>query len=223
MYSNFFKFLSEVQRIKFPTIISIAIGYFVIGLLLFNYYDQKITNTKSLFLDNNYKLILETSLNKLQTLTFKLNTNLKTSHISLNNNYIKICENEKCINYRLHKFQSLLEQSIPNFNNFKIELNNSLLYSNSISENYEIEKIYYLNQDNKLLISTSIDNNYWKQVVKDIMKPFWFMIAFLSFSFIVLCYLYSALLKKYDRELKVNMILQLKIMKLRLKILKNYG
>ncbi|WP_187145736.1 hypothetical protein [Rickettsia bellii] len=46
-------------------------------LVLFNYYDQKIKDAKLLFLNNNYNLILETSLNKFQSLSFRLNTNLQ--------------------------------------------------------------------------------------------------------------------------------------------------
>ncbi|WP_341793954.1 MULTISPECIES: hypothetical protein [unclassified Rickettsia] len=202
MYSNFFKSSSETKRIKHPIIIFIVIGYIATAVLIFKYYDEKVKNTKFLLLDNNYKLILETSLNKFQSLTSKPNINLQASHISLDgkSNYIEICENEKCINYNLHKFQSLLAKSIPNFNNFKIELDNNLLYSNFTADNYEIEKIHYLNQDNKLVIGISVDNNYWNQVAKNIRQPFWVIITFLSFSFIIVCCLYRVLFKKFEKE-----------------------
>jgi len=200
MYYNFLKFSSKAQRIKLPIIASIVISYVVTTLLLLNYYDGKVKNAKSVFLNNNYQLILETSLHKFKSIVSRLNIDLQASSISLNNNYIKICENEKCINYELQKFQSLLRQSIPNFNNFKIELNNNLIYSNSIFENYEIEKIHYLNQSNKLLIRVNVDNNYWHQIAKDIKKPFWIIITFLSFSFVVLCYLCRVLSKNFEQE-----------------------
>ncbi|HJD60031.1 MAG TPA: hypothetical protein LFW20_05210 [Rickettsia endosymbiont of Omalisus fontisbellaquei] len=202
MYSKFFKFSSEVQRIKFPIIAFIAIGYIFVGLLLFKYYDEKVKNEKLLFLDNSYKLILETSLNKFQSLASRLNTDLQASYIFLNNNYIKICENEKCIDYELQKFRLLLEQSIPNFNEFKIELNNNLLYSSFVSKNYEIEKTHYLNQDNKLIIRVNVDNNYWNQLAKDIRKPLWVVINFLSISFIIVCYIYKTLSKRFKEEYK---------------------
>lgn len=201
MDSNFFKFSSKRQRIKFPTITFIAIGYVITGLLLFKYYNQKTIDAKSLFLDSNYKLILETSLNKLQSLASKLNIDLQASNIFLHDDSIEICRDKNCLELNLLKFQFLLEKSIPNFNKFKVDLNNTSLYSSATSENYEIEKIYYLNQDNKLLISVRVDNNYWNQIAKDIMKPFWFIIVFLSFSFIALCcVLNKASLRKYDRE-----------------------
>lgn len=200
MYSNFFKFLLKVKKFKFPIIVSIAFGYVIIALLLFYYYNEKVKNTKSLFLSDNYELILETGLNRFRYLTSKSNIDLQSSHISLNDGYIEFCENKKCLDYNLHKFQSLLEKSIPNFNNFKIDLNNNILYSNSVSENYEIEKIYYLNQDNKLVISLSIDDKYWNQTAQDIREPFWIIISFISFSFIVICYLYRVLSIKLEQE-----------------------
>ncbi len=196
MHFNILKSICKTKRINFSTIIFVGVSYIVIMLVLFNYYDQKIKDAKLLFLNNNYNLILETGLNKFQSLAFRLDTNLQSTNISSNNNYIRICKNENCVNYSLYKLQSLLERSIPNFNNVKIELNNSLIYSNAIFENYEMDKIYYLNQDNKLIIRTSINNDYWNKIVRDIKNPLWFMITFLSLTFIVLYYIYQALSKK---------------------------
>ncbi|MCC8377806.1 MAG: hypothetical protein LN567_05440 [Rickettsia endosymbiont of Graphium doson] len=202
MYFNILKSIYKTERINLSTIISAGVGYIVIILVLFNYYDQKIKDAKLLFLNNNYNLILETGLNKFQSLAFRLNTNLQDTNISSNNNYITICKNENCVNYSLYKLQSLLERSIPNFNNVRIELNNNLIYSNAIFENYEMDKIYYLNQDNKLIIRTSINNDYWNKIIKDIKKPLWFMITFLSLTFIAVYYIYQALSKKIEKEYK---------------------
>lgn len=216
MYFNILKSIYKTGRINFSTIISAGVGYIVIVLVLFNYYDQKIKDAKLLFLNNNYNLILETSLNKFQSLSFRLNTNLQDTNISSNNNYITICKNENCVNYSLYKLQSLLERSIPNFNNVKIELNNNLIYSNAIFENYEMDKIYYLNQDNKLIIRTNINNDYWNKIIKDIKKPLWFMITFYRLPLS----LYIIYIKLYQKKLRKNIRINMRPL---LKSAKSYG
>ncbi|MGX6960797.1 MAG: hypothetical protein ACIPMY_06315 [Rickettsia endosymbiont of Pentastiridius leporinus] len=202
IYNDFFKFSSNINRVNFPIIIPIVFWYIAVSLLFYNYYDEKVKNAKSVLLDNNYKIILESGLNKLQLLALRVNIDLQSSNISLNNNYIKVCENETCIEYSFNKFHFILDQSVPKFNNFRIELNNKLLYSNNNSENYEIERTHYLNQDNKLVIKVGIDNNYWNKIVKDIRKPLWAVITYLSIGFIILCYLFRALLRKLELEYK---------------------
>ncbi|HJD61468.1 MAG TPA: hypothetical protein LFV90_04890 [Rickettsia endosymbiont of Columbicola hoogstraali] len=68
-----------------------------------------------------------------------------------------------------------------------------------------MDKIYYLNQDNKLIIRTSINNDYWNKIIKDIKKPLWFMITFLSLTFIAVYYIYQALSKKLRKNIRINM------------------
>ena len=91
--------------------------------------------------------------------------------ILLNNNDLEVCDN-KCINYNLFRFGTLIDQRVPECIYYKIELNNKFLYSNIKYQNYQIEKMHHHNDCNQFNISIAIDKTCWSKVNKEIKKPF---------------------------------------------------
>ena len=77
--------------------------------------------------------------------------------INTNITEFEICSDE-CLNYKLFQFGTLIDQYIPEFIFYKIELNKKFLYANYRVKNYQIEKTYHLNKDNQY--SNSQSYNY---------------------------------------------------------------
>ena len=109
--------------------------------------------------------------------------------ILLNNNDLEVCDN-KCVNYNLFRFGTI-DQCVPEFIYYKIELSNKFLYSNVKYQNYQIEKMHHLNDHNQFNVSIAINKTHWSKVNKEIKKTFW-IITFFTLINILLLYTCSS-------------------------------
>jgi hypothetical protein len=140
-------------------------------------------------LQTQYNKIVEVSMYKFTCLSNHLSSSIEENNISINSNSseIKICnEALKCENYSLFHFGELLNRNIPEFIHYRIELNKTFLYSNVKIQNYQMDKIYHINDSHQLNISLAINSVFWHKLVTDIKRPFWILTAFITADMVLL-------------------------------------
>jgi hypothetical protein len=179
----------------------IAIIYSVFIIFLYQYYQDKAEIKKTEILQDYYNKIVQVSTNKINSLIQQLSSNLQSPNIliSTSANDLKICH-DKCINYNLFRFGALIDQYIPEFIYYKIELNKNFLYSNIKNQNYQIEKIYHLNDYNQFSISLAINKLYWDKTETGIKKPFWIITLFAIANILLLYILSKISFKNFNNE-----------------------
>jgi hypothetical protein len=175
--------------------------YGVCIIVLYQYYQDKAEIEKAQILQNYYNKIVKVSTNKINSLTQQISGTLQSNNISISTNGsdFKICC-DKCINYNLFHFGALIDKYIPEFIFYKIELNKKFLYSNIKAQNYQIEKIYHLNDYNQFSISLAIDKLYWSKTEAEIKKPFWIMTLFALVNILLFEILSKILFKNFNKE-----------------------
>jgi hypothetical protein len=181
----------------------IVIVYSVCITVLYQYYQGRVEIEKRRILQDYYDKIVKISANKIGSLATKLSSNVQNVSIDLGIAEIKIC-NVKCINHNLFRFGALIDQYMPEFIYYKIDLNNKFLYSNNKIPDYQIEKIHRLNAYNQFNISLAIDQLYWSKVEKKIKKPLR-MIASFAIVNILFLYIFSKFLfKSFNKVYKLH-------------------
>jgi hypothetical protein len=170
-------------------------------MLLYQSYQDKVDIKKTEILRDYYNKIVKVSTNKINSLFLQLSNNIQNSNATINvsNGDIKVCR-DKCINYNLFHFGALVDQHIPEFIYYKIELNKKFLYSNTKVQTYLMEKTYHLNDYNQFRISLTIDQLYWNKVETEIKQPFWIITLFITVNILILYLLSRIALNKFNKE-----------------------
>ncbi|WP_425364008.1 hypothetical protein [Candidatus Tisiphia endosymbiont of Hybos culiciformis] len=173
-------YLDKLRKNLFKIFTLIFIVYSTIIISLYQYYNDKVEVKKTQILQTQYDKILEVSMNKLSSLAYYLSSNIQDKNISINStsSEIEICnEALQCKNYNIFLFGESLNRNIPEFINYKIELNKNFLYSNIKIQNYQMDKIYHINDSHQLNISLAINSVFWHKVETDIKRSFWILTA----------------------------------------------
>jgi len=124
--------------------------------------------------------------------------------INISNHSIEICCHKKCINYNLFKLGALLNNSIPEYIHYKVELKDSLLYSNTKAQNYELENKNYTDGNIRLNISLGVDNKHWRLQEENIRKPFWYISLFIISNLLLLYLFYKITLRKFNNAYNLH-------------------
>ncbi|MDN3030028.1 MAG: hypothetical protein QMO91_01465 [Candidatus Tisiphia sp.] len=196
-------YLDKLRKNLFKIFTLIIIIYSTIIISLYQYYNDKVEMKKAQILQTNYDKIVEVSMNKLSSLAYYLSSNIQDKNISINitSSEIEICtEALKCKNYNIFRFGELLDWSIPEFINYKIELNKNFLHSNTKMQNYQIDKIYHINDSYQLNISLAINSVFWHKVETEIKRSFWLLTAFITANMILLYVLLKILFSSFSKS-----------------------
>ena len=196
--------LSYLDRLKhnvYKILTFIIIIYGACIMLLYLSYQDKAEIRKEEILKDYYSKIVKVSTNKINSLVGQLSSSLQSQNISINTNAsdLEVCS-DKCINYNLFRFGSLIDQHIPEFIYYKIELNKKFLYSNTKVQSYQIEKTYHLNNYNQFSISLAINKLYWTKVEAEIKNPFWMVTWFVIVNILLLYFLSKISFKSFNKE-----------------------
>ena len=196
--------LSYLDRLKhnvYKILTFIIIIYGACIMLLYLSYQDKAEIRKEEILKDYYSKIVKVSTNKINSLVGQLSSSLQSQNISINTNAsdLEVCS-DKCINYNLFRFGSLIDQHIPEFIYYKIELNKKFLYSNTKVQSYQIEKTYHFNNYNQFSISLAINKLYWTKVEAEIKKPFWMVTWFVIVNILLLYFLSKISFKSFNKE-----------------------
>ncbi|MDP5021295.1 MAG: hypothetical protein NWP91_06160 [Rickettsiaceae bacterium] len=195
--------MDKLKQKVYQILACIIIIYGVFIIFLYQSYQDKAEIQKATILHDYYKKISEVSVKKINSLTQQISSNIQNNNISIkaNNNDLEVCDN-KCINYNLFRFGASIDQYIPEFIYYKIELNNKFLYSNAKYQNYQIEKIYHLNDYNQFNISVAIDKIHLSKVNKETRKPFWIILFFTLGNILLLYIIAIFFFNNFDKEYK---------------------
>lgn len=196
--------LSYLDRLKYNVskiLNFIIVIYGICIMLLYQYYKDKSEIEKTQILQEQYNKIVKVSASKINSLILQLSSNLQSRNISINTNAsdLEVCS-DKCINYNLFRFGALIDQYIPEFIYYKIELNKKFLYSNIKIHNYQIEKIYHLNDYNQFNISLAIDKLYSNKLEAENKKPLWIITLFAIANILLLHILSKISFKSFNKE-----------------------
>ncbi len=196
-------YLDKLKKNLFKIFTLIFIVYSTIIISLYQYYNDKVEIEKTQILQTQYDKILEVSMNKLSSLAYYLSSNIQEKNISINSNSseIEICnEALKCKYYNIFHFGELLNRNIPEFIHYKIELNKNFLYSNIKIQNYQIDKIYHINDSHQLNISLAINSVFWHKVETDIKRSFWILTAFITANMVLLYILLKISFSSFNKS-----------------------
>ena len=163
--------------------------YTAIIIFLYKYYNSKIEIEKAQMLRSYYEKIINISLGKINSLAQQIQCDLedKNTSIRIDNTDIQVCcSDTACNKYRVFQLGSLLDQYIPDFIYYKIEINNNFTYANTKINQYQIDKPYRLNDTNQLNVSLDIDNVFWLQKEAAIREPLWLLTIIISITFLLL-------------------------------------
>ena len=133
-----------LERIKGSSYRIFFFAIIIYGLtltFLYNYFNDAAEVKKSQILQDYYNQIIAISINKISSSLQKISSSLQNKNIllSINNNDLKICSDNRCINYNLFRFRASLDKYIPEFIFYRIELNKKFLLANVRFQNYQIE------------------------------------------------------------------------------------
>ena len=204
MHSKNIECLSIIDQLKrniSNVLVLVFVVYSVLVLFLYRHCNENANLEKNKILEEYYNKIVELSVSEINLVLQKLSINSQTQDflIKTNINDLEIC-NKKCINYNLFHFGAVINQNIPKFIHYKIELNKKFLYTDLQIENYQIDKTYHLNKNNQFNISLSIDDHYLSQIKADNLRPFWLIMLFFIFSNL-LFYIFSKIFfKKFNKS-----------------------
>ncbi|WP_341763969.1 hypothetical protein [Candidatus Tisiphia endosymbiont of Beris chalybata] len=188
-YSNY---PTKLKQNFIKLIFLIFIFYFILIIFLHQYYNKKSKIEKIQILEKYYHQLIELSLNKIAVIAHQLPANAGSKNIfNSTGSDIEICNAGKCFSYNLFRFGTLLNQHIPEFIYYKIELNKKLLYSNTKIQNtttqaYQLEKGYNINDFTQISISLAIDNQVWNKIEEGIKEPFWILIIFFAANILLI-------------------------------------
>ncbi|WP_375319424.1 hypothetical protein [Candidatus Tisiphia endosymbiont of Oplodontha viridula] len=196
-------YLDKLRKNLFKIFTLIFGVYSTIIILLYQYYNNKVEMEKTQILQTYYDKIVGLSMNKFSSLAHYLSSNIQEKNISINNNSseIEICnEALNCKYYNIFHFGELLNRDIPEFIHYKIELNKNFLYSNIKMENYQVDKIYHINDSHQLNVSLAINSVFWHKVETDIKKSFWILTAFITTNMALLYVLLKISFNNFNKS-----------------------
>jgi len=180
---------------------SLIVIYSLIMLFLYQHCTANADLEKERLSEEYYNKIVEITASEINSVLQKLSINPQTQNVltRINMNDLEIC-NKKSINYNLFHFGAVINQYIPKFIHYKIELNKKFLYADFKIKNYQIDKTYHLNKDNQLNISLSIDDAYLNKIKADNLKPFWVVMLFVTFTGLLFYILSKVSFKKFNKS-----------------------
>jgi hypothetical protein len=192
--------LTKFKNNSLIILIIIFIGYGILIFFLYQYYQDKVEVKKSQILYDNYNKITQVSINKITSLLQHLSGSLENKDFSISSNTrdIEICL-DKCINYNVFRFGALIDQCVPDFIHYRIELNKKFLYANFKEQNYQIEKIYHINSRNQFSISVSIDDIFWEKIKAEIKEPVLLVTLAFGVNALLLYILYKLSIKYLNK------------------------
>ncbi|MCC8371305.1 MAG: hypothetical protein LN568_00830 [Rickettsia endosymbiont of Pseudomimeciton antennatum] len=196
-------YLDKLRKNLFKIFTLIFIVYSTIIISLYQYYNDKVEVEKAQVLQTYYNKIVEVSMKKLSSSAHYLSSNIHENNISINNNSseIEICNEElKCRYCNIFHLGELLNQNIPEFICYKIELDKNFLYLNIKIQNYQMDKIYHINDSHQLNISLAINSVYWHKVATDIKRPFWILTAFITANMALLYVLLKISFSSFNKS-----------------------
>lgn len=195
MTVQYFNYKVKVKQNFIKLMFLMVIFYMIIIIFLYQYYSKKSKIEKRQILEKHYNQLIEFSLSKISVIAHQLPTNVRSKSVfNSTGSDIVICNAGKCFNYNIFRFGSLLNQHIPEYIYYKIELNKKLLYSNTRIQNttvqaYQLEKVYNVNDFTQISISLAIDNEVWSTIEARIKKPFLILIIGVGTNLLIICIL----------------------------------
>jgi len=153
--------------------------YVVVLVVAYRNYCSELKDRKNEILNEYYRLIVNYTSNELNNFLYELHVNQDSSDISIKseNSNILCCYKQQCVKSNAFKFISTLEQYIPSFVYYKIDINKQMLHRNIKIDNYELEKSYNINKYNQVSIFISIDYKYWNILKKQNMKSLYITLS----------------------------------------------
>ena len=197
-------YLDKLKHNVSKILVFTIIIYSFLIVSLYQYYQKKLEMERIQLLQDYCSKILEVSTNKIDLLTQQISCTLQNNNISIRNNNsdLEVCC-DKCVSYNLLEFEELIDKHIPKFIYYKIELNKNFLYSNINTQNYQIEKSYYLNSHNQLSVSLAIDKLYWNKIEVEMKKPFWIITLFILVNILSFYFFSKVLFKNFNKEFRL--------------------
>ena len=178
-------FFSKKEDKHYSTIIFQLMLYFVYCctiLLFYQYYSTQLKNRKNEVLNDYYKMVLYNSVAKLERVIQKFPLNQRDNVvINIDDTNIQTCYKTQCIKSDLFEVASLIDQFMPPYINYKIEVNKQLLHYNNKIQNYSFEKSNYINKYNQIIFSLSLDSEYLNRLYIQTYMPFGIIVIFLTF------------------------------------------
>ena len=151
--SKIFQKQSGHYKVFFIQLVFIVI-YVAIITIAYNYYGNEFKERKNEILNEYYRLIVNYTSNELNNFLYELHVNQDSSDILIKseNSNILCCYKQQCVKSNAFKFISTLEQYIPSFVYYRIDINKQMLHRNIKIDNYELEKSYNINKYNQVSI-----------------------------------------------------------------------
>lgn len=194
------------RNTKYFFLIGLLVIVTVLSLLfLFFHSNYREHLVRQRLLTNNYYRILELSQNQISKVLNQLNTSIYDPQVTIviDNHTLNACYKKQCRRYSLFKLVGLLENVIPEYIDFKVELNGNIVHFRGAQNKYDFENLYPLNDQNQLFISTAIDKEFWKKEQSVIRQPYWILsiILFLNLTIIywIFRYLFKIYVVRYDK------------------------
>ena len=182
-------FFSKKEDKYYGTIIFQLILCFVCCctiLLFYQYYSTQLENRKNEVLNDYYKIVLYNSVVRLERVIQKFPLNQRDNVIiNIDDTNIQTCYETQCIKSDLFELASIIDQFIPHYINYKIEVNKRLLHYNNKIQNYCFEKIYHINKHNQIIVTLSLDPKYLNRIRAQIYMPFGIIVICLIFLFML--------------------------------------
>jgi hypothetical protein len=181
--------LPEYSGAQIYQVIALLI-YCVISMSFYFYCNALFESRKGQISNDYYKIILNNTVITLEDLLQKFPLNQsKDIIINISKSDIKTCYKEQCINSNLFGFASTIDKYLPNFINYKIEINRQLLHCNNKILNYDFEKISPISKYNQIAIGIGIDSEYLNIIRDQITKSF--LITMIFWTLLLILFIWS--------------------------------
>ena len=178
-------FFSNKEDKHYSTIIlqwMLCFVYCCAILLFYQYYSTQLKNRKNEVLNDYYKIVLYNSVARLERVIQKFPLKQRDDVVvNIDDTNIQTCYKTQCIKSDLFDVASTIDQFIPSYINYKIEVNKRLLYYNNKIQNYCFEKSYHINKYNQILVGLSFNPEYLNSIRNQVYMPFGVIVIFLTF------------------------------------------
>lgn len=191
----------ELKTVHTKILHSFFILSFVVIVLLNEYYNEQARLKKAQILQDYHKKITNTVVNKMILLVQKSSANLYDESVTIDSNIsdLEVCNNKtKCVKYSLFRLGSLLDRNIPEYIDYKVELNKKFIYSSTKIQNYQLEKVSHLNKTNQLNVSLALNEAFWNNTYSEIRRPFWIICSFIITNIFLTYYVFKTLRRKLN-------------------------
>ena len=138
-------------------IIAVYLGAIFFSLIFFN---NHIRTKGDKILEEYYAMIFNHSIIKLRELIRRSPYFEKRGNtvLKIDKSDILVCSGERCTKNNLFEFSSVIEKYIPEYVNYRIDVNKHLLHRNIKKHNYRIEKSQYIDEHNQISVFISLDS-----------------------------------------------------------------